>query len=114
MIRKTTNPSRRPKLEPEVRNSRKRTKAAAPSPHGNSKAGMVESLLGRPRGASLGELVAATGWQSHTIRAALSGLRKKGHTIVRDNFDGASRYLLTSRASVSRAEPAAKKKGGRS
>ncbi|WP_145974994.1 DUF3489 domain-containing protein, partial [Ruegeria atlantica] len=39
-----------------------------------------------------------TGWQSHSVRAALSGLRKKGVTIERrasDKPDGSSTYHLT-------------------
>ncbi len=32
---------------------------------------------------SLAALMAATGWQAHTVRAALSGLRKSGMTLTR-------------------------------
>ena len=36
----------------------------------------------RPEGASLAELVAATGWQAHSVRGALAGsLKRKGHAI---------------------------------
>jgi DNA-binding MarR family transcriptional regulator len=38
-------------------------------------------LLQREEGATLGELIDATGWLPHTTRAALTGLRKKGHAI---------------------------------
>jgi hypothetical protein len=41
----------------------------------------VIALLERTEGATLGEMVAATGWLPHTTRAALTGLRKKGHSI---------------------------------
>lgn len=40
-------------------------------------------LLQREQGATLYELVEATGWQPHTTRAMLTGLRKKGHEIER-------------------------------
>ncbi|WP_145975745.1 DUF3489 domain-containing protein, partial [Ruegeria atlantica] len=43
----------------------------------------VQALLRRPSGASLEALCKTTGWQSHSVRAALSGLRKKGVTIER-------------------------------
>ena len=43
-----------------------------------SKISMVADLLRRKGGATLAELVAATGWLPHTTRAALTGLRKKG------------------------------------
>lgn len=52
----------------------------APTP---TKIGHVLELLQRDEGASLGELIAATGWLPHTTRAALTGLRKKGHVIDR-------------------------------
>lgn len=52
------------------------------------------SLLRRETGASLDELVAATGWLPHTTRAALTGLRKKGHAIDRQTVEGVSRYLI--------------------
>lgn len=51
-------------------------------------------LLGRDTGASLVEITNATGWQAHTARAVLTGLRKKGRTIERSRIDGASRYRI--------------------
>ena len=35
------------------------------------------ALLETPTGASLAEIVAATGWQAHTVRGAISGTLKK-------------------------------------
>ena len=46
-----------------------------------TKAGIVVSLLKREQGATLDELATATKWLPHTTRAALTGLRKKGHNI---------------------------------
>lgn len=37
----------------------------------------------RKTGATLKSLQDATGWQPHSVRAALTGLRKKGHAIER-------------------------------
>ena len=34
-------------------------------------------MLRRPEGASLGQIIAATGWQKHTVRGAISGALKK-------------------------------------
>ena len=48
-----------------------------------SKITTVVALLERQQGATLDEMVEATGWLPHTTRAALTGLRKKGRTIVR-------------------------------
>ena len=49
----------------------------------------------RPEGASLAELVAATGWQAHSVRGALAGsLKRKGHAIVSEKLDGERRYRI--------------------
>ena len=50
-------------------------------------------LLRREQGTMLADLVAATGWLPHTTRAALTGLRKKGHAVERDRRQGVSHYL---------------------
>ena len=71
------------------------TPAPAPSPRPQSKTAVIVELLRRTGGASLAELVAATGWQPHTTRAALTGLRKKGHTIAKDSVEGVTRYAIT-------------------
>jgi len=60
----------------------------------NSKAALVLELLQRCEGATLDDLVAATGWLPHTTRAALTGLRKKGHAVVRTRLDGETRYAI--------------------
>lgn len=39
------------------------------------------TLLQTGTGASLEDMVEATGWLPHTARAAMTGLRKKGHVI---------------------------------
>lgn len=56
------------------------------------KSALVLDLLRRPEGASLDELVGATGWLPHTTRAALTGLKKKGHALSSEKFDGVRRY----------------------
>lgn len=50
------------------------------------------ALLQREEGATLEELVAATGWLPHTTRAAMTGLKRKGHTITSVKADGVRRY----------------------
>jgi hypothetical protein len=42
-----------------------------------TKQAMLISLLQRPEGANIAEIVAATGWQAHTARGAISGALKK-------------------------------------
>jgi Protein of unknown function (DUF3489) len=34
-------------------------------------------MLRRPEGASIAQVIAATGWQPHTVRGAISGALKK-------------------------------------
>ena len=58
----------------------------------------VIGLLKREHGASLAEIVDATGWQPHSARAALTGLKKKGHSIERTMRDEASCYRIVETA----------------
>lgn len=71
--------------------------ARAPTPPAipqGSKAAAVVTLLGRSDGATMAELIAATSWLPHTTRAALTGLRKKGHAIARGKRDGVTCYHI--------------------
>ncbi len=49
----------------------------------STKASVILKLLRRPNGASIAQLQKATGWQPHSVRATLTGLRKKGHEVTR-------------------------------
>ena len=42
-----------------------------------TKQAMIIELLKRPGGATLAEIVEATGWQAHTVRGAMAGALKK-------------------------------------
>ena len=68
--------------------------ATAAAPTRITKTDAVVELLQRDAGATLVELIAATGWLPHTTRAALTGLRKKGHAIDRLKRDGATCYRI--------------------
>ena len=59
---------------------------------GTKQANLIE-LLKRPDGASLAEMVQATGWLQHTVRGAMAGALKKklGLNIVSDKTDGQER-----------------------
>ena len=52
-------------------------------PPRETKAAILRRLLARKAGANLAALQSATGWQPHSVRAALSGFRKAGYTIDR-------------------------------
>jgi hypothetical protein len=59
----------------------------------------VLKLLKLPQGASVAQLQKATGWQPHSVRAALTGLRKKRHDVTRDkNAKGVTVYKITGTA----------------
>ena len=62
-----------------------------------SKQDLVIALLKGGDGALLSDLVTATGWQPHTVRAALTGLKKKGHTIIATKIDKVTRYNIAPR-----------------
>jgi len=49
-----------------------------------TKLAQASKLLTKARGATMAELGAATGWQPHSVRAMLSGLRKKGVVLVKE------------------------------
>lgn len=53
-------------------------------PKFTTKSATVCQMLGRPKGASMAEMMATTGWQNHSVRAFLTGLRKKGESLVRE------------------------------
>ena len=66
-----------------------------------SKLDQVEALLRVPDGASIAELMAATGWQQHSVRGAMAGaLKKRGLTITSDKTDGTRRYSASRPASA--------------
>ena len=64
-----------------------------------TKAGTILDMLQRPTGASINQLTKATGWQPHSVRAGLTGLRKKGCEIARSKDDrGVTRYRIVAEA----------------
>ena len=86
MPRRTARSAPTPALEGE---------AAAPAPTPRvTKSATILSLLQREHGATLANLIEATGWLPHTTRAALTGLRKKGHAIARGSRDGVTFYRV--------------------
>jgi len=67
--------------------------AMPPAPPKETKLSILIKLLSRPEGATLEDMVAATGWQKHTTRAALSHAlgKKRGYQIVSDKPQGGRR-----------------------
>jgi hypothetical protein len=67
--------------------------AAAASAKPLSKLDQVQQQLLGESGASIAELMAATGWQQHSVRGAMAGaLKKRGLTISSAKVDGVRRY----------------------
>ena len=69
--------------------------AKALAPRAGSKLARVIDLLQRFEGATIPNLMEATGWLPHTTRAALTGLRKRGYAVARERVDrGDSVYRI--------------------
>ena len=62
--------------------------ATVDEPRSGSKQALIIKMLSRKSGATLEALVGATGWLPHTTRAALTGLRKRGYTVLLERQDG--------------------------
>lgn len=72
--------------------------ARAPKAQRVTKQQIMIDMLSRPEGATIDELVEATGWLSHTCRGAMSGALKKklGLTITSEKEDQRGRvYRIT-------------------
>jgi hypothetical protein len=70
----------------EKGNTPRRTRA-------DSKQAKMVAMLRRPEGATIRQIMEATGWQSHTVRGALAGAIKKklGLAITSEKSDGKER-----------------------
>jgi hypothetical protein len=65
------------------------------APVRQSKKAEILALLERPAGAAIADLTGVTGWQVHSVRAALTGLRKEGREVLRDKDNaGVARYRV--------------------
>jgi hypothetical protein len=53
-----------------------------------TKRALIIAMLSRREGATMDDLIAATGWLPHTTRAALTGLRQKGLCLERSKSEG--------------------------
>ncbi len=71
--------------------ARQSSAAFAPRP---TKAAQLRTRLAEPGGASLSEMMQFTGWQAHTLRAALTGLRKTGVILTRRREGGETIYAI--------------------
>ena len=89
-----------PKKQAEA--SKKVTKAVlakeATTPRPESKGAKILDLIGRPKGATLAELMKATDWQAHSVRGFLSTAAKKhGLTIESTKNDAGDRVYKSAK-----------------
>ncbi len=65
-----------------------------------TKATTVTRMLRRTKGASIAEIVKATDWQPHSCRAFLTGVRKSGDTVIKEQrSDRSLAYRISGTAS---------------
>src|SRR3954466_1096 len=103
--------SRREGRAPAAASAKAET-GAAPGLRGRSaaptKQAAVIGLLQREQGATLADLVDATGWLAHTPRAALTRLRQAGHVLYRAKDEaGATVYRIVAPGRTTRSRKAA-------
>lgn len=69
-------------------------------PRAGSKLAILVALLTRDEGATVEEMVTATGWQAHTTRGVMSGVLSKrfGLAITSEKIEGRGRVYRTSEA----------------
>ncbi|SDL83653.1 DUF3489 domain-containing protein [Aliiruegeria lutimaris] len=79
-----SNTTRRTTRTTGTRRKAKPAAANANSAPARSKKARLRERLEAPEGASLDQLVTEFGWQPHTVRAVISGLRKAGLDVQRE------------------------------
>ncbi len=69
------------------------TAPKARTPHEGTKQATLIAMLRAPEGATIEEIMAATGWQSHTVRGAMAGALKKklGLEVTSEKVEGRGR-----------------------
>jgi hypothetical protein len=89
-----------PRKQPAVREKTAKIKATKTKIKGKaarqgSKGDLMEAMLRRRGGASVPDLMKATGWQVHTLRARISvSARKNRWKLTRDRKDGVTTYRI--------------------
>jgi len=66
----------------------------------STKAAMVAKILSREKGATVLEMAKATGWQPHSCRAFLTGLRKKSQIVKEQRPDLKVAYRIVPTVTV--------------
>jgi uncharacterized protein DUF3489 len=59
-----------------------------------SKSATVTRMLSRGTGATVAEIMKSTGWQEHSCRAFLTGVRKTNELLKEQRSDGKTAYRI--------------------
>jgi len=83
------------------------TRAGASKSGAKNKQDQLITLLSKPNGARISVIIERLGWQAHTVRAAVSGLRKRGFEIATSKSakTGEIVYAIKTRPVTEAAEP---------
>jgi hypothetical protein len=89
VVPKATGASRKATPDPAPTCQASKAPTSSPSRSGTKQAQII-ALLQRPEGASIAEIVDATGWQGHSARGLISGILKKklGLPVTAEKLDG--------------------------
>jgi hypothetical protein len=81
---------------PESRRSDPAVPEPAQGPRPKGKIGLLLDLLGRDGGVTIETMMAATGWQAHSVRGAISGAIKKtlGFNVISEKTDAGRTYRV--------------------
>ena len=90
----TTRLSGKAAMPRRVATARPTADSVPPSPQpAPGKLDRLTTLLGDPAGATIAAMMAATGWQAHSVRGAMAGaLRKRGLVVTSVKSDGVRTY----------------------
>ncbi len=106
VVEKASKQSRSTKPKPRQRSRRTERKPSGTEPNGRTSSAVAQpgtkqalliDLLKRKQGATIEAIVAATGWQPHSVRGAISGTLKKklGLAVTSEKpGDGPRRYRI--------------------
>src|SRR5712691_2976902 len=96
MAKRKAQRSAKPRSATKTRSKVKRAKPIHHNTRAKSKQAAVVALLNRPQGAPIAALIAATGWQSHSVPAFLAGVLRTtlGLTLQSDKTDGERAYRV--------------------